>query len=64
MTKLSTTNNDKKVEVITVRLPKGWRSEISRIAFEQDRSQSALVKRALDFYLQKEHNINLKKLSK
>ena len=44
-------------EVISVHLPRGYKTKLARIAFDQDRSLSSLIRRNIDKLL-KEHEKN------
>jgi hypothetical protein len=44
----------KQREIVSVHLPKGYKAKLGKLAFDQDRSVSALIKRQIDRLLKEE----------
>lgn len=65
MSQLSTKKKQENAMVsFTIRIPSEIRKEISRVAWEEDRTQAMIIKRALEMYFKKMHDIDFKQLSK
>ena len=49
--------NLKKREIISVHLPQGYKQKLQKLAFDEDRSLSSLVKRQIDIMLKESSNV-------
>ena len=49
-------------DTISVNVPGGYKTELSKIAFQEDRAMSRVVKTAIEEYVLKKYGINLRKL--
>ena len=52
--------NLKKREIISVHLPQGYKQKLQKLAFDEDRSLSSLVKRQIDKMLEEKSNAKRK----
>ena len=50
----------KKREIISVHLPQGYKQKLQKLAFDEDRSLSSLVKRQIDKMLEEKSNTKRK----
>lgn len=49
-------------DCISVHLPKGYKQHLYKIAFNEDKSLTKVMKKAIEDYAKREHKIDLKEL--
>ena len=51
-------------DCVSVHLPSGYKDKLTKIAFNEDRAVTRIIKTAIEEYAKRKHNVDLRKLEK